>query len=54
MPRCDYANNLLYVGDDSSDLHKFESVFHTYGIPTTGTFTNTTAPSEITTTWPVI
>ena len=53
-PFYDYANNLLYVGDDTSYLHKFQNVFHTYGIPTIGTFTNTTAPSEITTSpWPV-
>jgi len=48
-PFYDYAGNVLYVGDASGVLHKFQNVFHSYYGGTT-----TTLPSENTTSpWPV-
>jgi hypothetical protein len=37
-PYVDYANNVLYVGDDNGVLHKFTNVFHSNG--------NMSVPSE--------
>jgi hypothetical protein len=49
-PYYDYTTNVLYVGDASGVLHKFQNVFHSIH----GGGTQTTAPSEVTTTgWPV-
>lgn len=43
-PFYDYTNDLLYVGDDSGVLHKFQYVFKA---------TSTNTPQEITSSWPV-
>jgi hypothetical protein len=51
-PFYDYTNNVLYVGDSTGVLHKFQNVFHYYQTTGGGT-TTTTAPNEVTTTWPV-